>query len=575
MNRRTFFQISISLRSTPLKWLLLIGISLPLLAIGCSKIFVNVVTSQGGGFYGYNCPMAFVQNKSGLSYGPSGQVPYGMTFSATNLPVGLSINPTTGIISGTPTSTTNGPNNFFINITGGNQYGGMGNQNVTIEVAPIGYIVNDFTSDANQLTVGTQTCTSTNGTCTLRAAIQELNYDLPHFVYNNGLVILPQGQTMIISPPTSISTNIDFYGTCGSGGGGAGNNGGSIVDGSQGFQVFTISGGNVGFYNLTIQNGQTVVAGAGISAIGALSVNLQSVTVQNNRLTGAVTDNGAGLYVTNGPSQSIVNVWNSLFQSNQSVGTAGSGGAIYVVTNNASTPAVNISNSEFISNQAASAGAISMSGQGNLQVSNSYFGNNSATTPGGYGGAIGLTGTAGPPLYQIWNNTFYQNAVTTGAGLGGAIYLGSSGLLYLYNNTISQSQVQMASGFGGALYVGGGESAFYVNNIFNQNTVAGVVSTCAAAGVLTSLGNNIYEDTSCNPAGDFAGSALLNPPTNNFWQTPMMVPQTGSLAIGNGSMVSCMSFPVNGTDQNHDPRGLNNRCNIGAYEAPPNYQSGH
>jgi CSLREA domain-containing protein len=294
-----------------------------------------------------------------------------------------------------------------------------------------------------------------------------------------------------------------------------------------GLQVMEVAGGaTLNLNNLSIANGFTFFAGAGIDNAGTL-------TVANSVFSGNSAIFGGGIF-----NSGVLTVTNSTFSGNRGSppsGRNGAGGAIY----NAGT--TKIINSTFSGNFGlASGGAIANVGA--LTVINStFFGNTTSVAPlAGDGGGIQNSGTL-----NVTNSTFSGN----GGGPGGDI---SNGGFASLKNTI------LANSSGGP---------------FNPP------SNCF--GPITDAGYNISDDSTCGFAK--TGSAdngdgvdpLLSPAglANNGGPTQTIALQLGSPAIDAIPVADCtdQSSPPNQitTDQRGfaRPDAGEAVCDVGAYES--------
>ncbi len=292
---------------------------------------------------------------------------------------------------------------------------------------------------------------------------------------------------------------------------------------------------------------------------------ISNTSSDNNSLIttmrGGAIYNGANS-VTTTVGDNILNVNRSEFTGN----IAQNGGAIY----NAGT--AEIKDARFISNQAVTpligssqndgnngrGGAIANSG-GNLDISNSYFNENTASRHSGAlynsegtvnidnnvtfesnhaqngGGAIGnfRGGTV-----NIEDATFVNNTTTSVAGLGGAIYntnvepgsaesSGSNAVLNINNNTTFMNNAA-ASG-GGAIYnksVANINNAQFANNGFTED-----------GSVVTSSGGAIWNDGR-NTASGAPGTMEIHNTTfesNYANSTGGAILNQGELTIGSGT----------------------------------------
>jgi hypothetical protein len=198
---------------------------------------------------------------------------------------------------------------------------------------------------------------------------------------------------------------------------------------------------------------------------------------------------------------------------------------------------------------------------GSLTIIGSTISNNSADN----GGGIYLKGpTTGVPS-SILNTTISGNTATEVDGFGGyGGGIGNVGTLTLTNVTIAGNTAP----YGAGLY---SASPLNLINTIIANNLSG--TNCGSSVPLTSQGNNLASDSSCNltASGDQQGvNPLLAPLANNGGPTWTHALLPGSPAIDTGSQLSCPA-----TDQRGIPRPIDGDgnsspiCDIGAYEYNP------
>ncbi len=179
---------------------------------------------------------------------------------------------------------------------------------------------------------------------------------------------------------------------------GKGNDGNDDNDSS----FFSVDGGGLELYNVTLANGKAVHGGA-ISVYDGFAV-LDHVIFKNNQATAT----GGAMYFSTGD----VEIRDSSFIGNSTVSdslsSSGAGGAIYA-SNFSSTSRLLILNSTFENNQT-----------GDSQIESS-----------GRGGAIYAYNVQGLLMVNIFNSTFYRNSTgssnLSSVGDGGAIYANNYG----------------------------------------------------------------------------------------------------------------------------------------------------
>lgn len=467
----------------------------------------------------------------------------GYTYSVSPaLPAGLNLNSSTGVISGAATAVT--PMTAYT-VTATNSL--SSSQSVVNLRTANGYLVNDLT-DRHNAGPG---CNTSSGTCTLRAAIEEVN-TVPAI----NVILLPSGSNLLTLGPMNITEPMDIYGDCAQG---------TTIDGNNSSQIVTVApaaSGNISFNSMTFQNGLgTNVNGGAISivnpGVATFTVALNSSVLQNNALTGntGVGLGGAVYALGNGATQQVIlNVNNSTFTNNKNTVAGGfGGGAIAFHTNSQGV----INNSSFISNSSPSGGAFYHQGS-SLIVTQSLFYNNSST---GGGGAITIGIPGGNQTFS--NDSFISNA----GNVAGAIYQGTT--VNVTNCTFANNTA--GANNGGAIYSGGAGTTYNLwNTLFENNTANGVLKHCFPGGTYTThgfnLSDNVAADCNLNPAaGDIVGTkAKLGPIQNNGGLSETMALLPSSAGIDQAGTAACPSI-----DQRGFPRLTDGKCDIGAFESQP------
>lgn len=195
--------------------------------------------------------------------------------------------------------------------------------------------------------------------------------------------------------------------------------------------------------------------------------------------------------------------------------------------------------------------------QGTLTVSASTFANNTATTSdtGGVGAAIYNNGTV-----SISNSTFSNNRADD---LGGAVFNGQQATIV--NSTFSNN----AAAQGGGIANYPGATLNLGNTILANNSGADCFNN---GGTINASGVNLVGDGSCSIAGALSGNAMLAPLANNGGPTMTMALLPGSPAIDTADDNICAAAPVNNLDQRGEPRSIDGKCDIGAFEFGPDFQ---
>ncbi len=340
------------------------------------------------------------------------------------------------------------------------------------------------TVDAN---IGDGICATSQGACTLRAAIQEANATLVA-----DTITLPDGHYSInISGGDDLSAVGDFDITQALTINGT-SKAGTIIDGNSSYRLFHITANvAVSLSNLSIVNGQassengggilsaatsapltlTALAfkynqaqnGGAISSSGPLSMsssdfeanrattaggalNLSGtggVTISASNFTNSIADGGAGgaiLYTGAVPADSDIVISNSIFSDNRA-DTTQSGGSIMI--NNAAGD-LTLSSTDISSSSGLNGGCLYFRSTGTLTISGSQFNNCRAFSRGGaiYSNRSGAI--------AISSSTFTENVAST---FGGAMFFtpDSTPALTLSNLTVTDNLSQTTSA--GGIYV--------------------------------------------------------------------------------------------------------------------------
>ncbi|MEZ4681356.1 MAG: choice-of-anchor Q domain-containing protein [Caldilineaceae bacterium] len=203
--------------------------------------------------------------------------------------------------------------------------------------------------------------------------------------------------------------------------------------------------------------------------------------------------------------------------------------------------------------------------QGQLQVHDSYFADNSATATGFGGGAIQNNGAMtvttslfttndsdrggaifnkGSTTALLENNTFYANSATNG---GGAIH--NRGVMTMTNNTVVANDAPN----GGGIQTWNGTD-YLANNLIAENTGSVDLNS---SGVVFSVNNFIGDGSSIDA---LSGDALLGSLDDYGGTQQTIALLLGSPAIDAGSDTYCPT-----TDQRG--QGRVGTCDIGAFES--------
>jgi predicted outer membrane repeat protein len=249
------------------------------------------------------------------------------------------------------------------------------------------------------------------------------------------------------------------------------------------------------------------------------------------------------------------------------VGAGGDGGAIRLPGPN--TANLIVDRVWFLNNKAQFGGAIDVTGNGNLTITNSTFSGNQATINGGaiwYGAAAGFSLT-------ITNSTFSGN---TADDNGGAIRLGAAATATIRASTIVNNTADAdgnSTGTGGGISVNLGSNLTLISSIVANNKAGTAFSDIDGAVVTAGSTNNLVGTSqgltgiTNGTAGNFIGTPgneinpFVGPLQNNGGPTPTHALLAGSKAINAG--ISIMGFT---TDQRGFARITGPAPDIGAFE---------
>ncbi len=382
--------------------------------------------------------------------------------------------------------------------------------------SPGTFIVNSEADDADALQ-GDGRCATSEGVCTLRAAVQESNATLllrTSPLTRTNVIILPAGHYRFINPPliptvvaegTSSEGMLSILGSTNIRGAGARK---SIIDGNQVDRVFGVGPNAIlSIADVTITGG----TGSGIFNQGVLTVT--RVTVTGNRAS-----SGGGIFNT--PTSSAII--------------------------DSSTISNNVAENEGGGIRFDAAGlVINSTITGNSIESDCCTGSEPDGGTVGEGGGIDARG--GGPVTIINSTITHNHAATGGGGVNIATsYQGDPGGVFdALGNEVLGGPVELLN-----TIIANNTSDFGPQNC--KHTVAGIYS----------YGGNIASDDSCglNASNDRpVTDAQLAPLANNGGPTDTQVPLPGSPAARNGLARQCPAL-----DQRGGARGTS--CDSGAVE---------
>jgi hypothetical protein len=416
------------------------------------------------------------------------------------------------------------------------------------------YVVNS-TNDAPDTDAADGVCATANGTCTLRAAIMQANFDTLA-----DTIDLPAGLyrlTRVGSDDNALVGDLDIRSDLTIQGAGSGL---TIVDGNSTLthdRVFKIlpTASQVRLSGLTIRDGSATanssppaLVGGGIYRDGHTSSStVPSLTLSDVVLEGNTAQDGGGLYVQSGQLEldhtriwsnsatnsgggfyadgSLLSVRDSQVYSN----TAHTGGGLWLsdisdghiqrsqiysntvsgygggLSNSASnanpSSQVTLEDSSLHNNHAAYNGG-AIDNYASLVISHTLLEANSAGT---YGGGLMMYQAYVPSTISITRSTLSHNTAQYGAGIFYNDFIGQGSTMTLVNSTLSGNS---ASHFGGGLYAIGQARVYLYNatiagnqvrRFFTQHyTIHGGRMVITSTAVITTqnslIGNNILTD---------------------------------------------------------------------------------
>jgi CSLREA domain-containing protein len=444
-------------------------------------------------------------------------------------------------------------------------------------LCPINLSVNSA-GDAPDSNPGDGLCTTSSGSCSLRAALQEANALPACPPIGINLSAVPGGITLSTALP-DINHNVNLNGP------GIGQQivQRSAATGTPNFRIFTISSGRtVGIFQITISNGNAT--GFSTDGNGGGIFNNGTLTLINSNVYGnSSLSVGGGVYHA-GPLLTMINCnvgGTGVGQPNSSgangatagVQAAGpivinggsisgnAGGAGIGIGATATLNSVNISNN----NNKLPGGGIAVFNGASANILNCLIANN--VGGGGGGGVNNGVGTV-----KIINTTISGNS-----GLGG-----QGGGVNNFNGTLTMNNVTITNnraGFGGGLDPAGPvlmSNTIIAGNFLNSTATpddvnGSAVNSSSSFNIIGSCLNNCGLSNGVNNNQVGATNAGLGPLTFNGGQLMTHALLVGSPAINAGS--NALALDQNGNALTTDQRGVgfprvfNGTVDIGAYEA--------
>ncbi|MDV0446282.1 hypothetical protein MsAg5_01110 [Methanosarcinaceae archaeon Ag5] len=290
---------------------------------------------------------------------------------------------------------------------------------------------------------------------------------------------------------------------------------------TQEMGVFNISGGNVAFRNINIENGSTTTGNGGALLItGNANVTLDSCSIQRNRAA-----NGGAIYLDGG----TVTMTSTTVYRNSAI----TDGGAFVIKNGTLTMA-----GGYVDTHTSKNNTIQLM-KGRFDASNVNFANNSVsdvgTTVNGSSGTAmtykyctftNNTGLSSGSIYTVGSLTAENCIFDTlkSNGSGGAVSLGTGADATLRYSIFSNNK---AGDDGGAVHIGNGSTATLDTCTFNNNS-AGYGGAIFNVGTAT-----ITSCTATNNTAKLYGGAVAawNDGVTNMTKTVL----TNNTANGNGT----------------------------------------
>ncbi|HET9477213.1 MAG TPA: choice-of-anchor Q domain-containing protein [Dehalococcoidia bacterium] len=416
------------------------------------------------------------------------------------------------------------------------------------------FVVTKLAEDAEEVDAnpGDGVCTTADGECTLRAAIQESNALAGHQA-----ISLPPGENSLIRAgcceDAAETGDLDITDDTTIVGAGADETAVTEIADFEGVErIFDIrEGALVTISDLTIRGvymnkflPENEKCGGGIRNLGAADVLRLAIR--------DITFRGAGAGICN---KGALRLRDSLLQSNLAA-LVGQGGGFLNWDGVAVLERVVVRG-----NQADTSGGGGIANTGTLTVRDSIIVDNGASARGTGGGGIENGQILPGASLTVVNSTISGNWTDSGLG-GGGIANQASASATLINSTVTGNRT-----FG---TVGGGLDNEIGSTTYVVNSLVGGNENGDCAGPITSGGHNLDGDGTCGltSEGDLSNvDPMLGPLAGNGGPTQSHALLEGSPAIDAGGAGLCPATDQRGAPRPFDGDGANGpACDIGAYE---------
>lgn len=403
------------------------------------------------------------------------------------------------------------------------------------------------TADAPDADVNDGICATAMGECTLRAAVQQANFDTAS---DPDTITLPTGTYTLSQFGTGedagLTGDIDINGDLTIEGVGASS---TIIQAGVNKhvgidRVFDVIAGNVTFSNVTIQYGNATDEGGGVANHGTGTLDFLDSVISDN----AAGDDGGGIYSHSGD----VYITNTTVTEN----IAGEdGGGIYAFDS-----LVNLSDSVVSDNVAGDDGAGIWQSDGNVVLSNTdVVGNVAGEDAGGIRTSTGDVEADGSNISfnaagedgggirtshststGLQGHVVLTNTTVNGnrAGEVGGGISASNGLVQLTASTVSGNQAEED---GGGVDTSGGPV------VLTNSTISGNRAVESGGGINTSSGTILAANStiSDNFAYDDGGGISKSSSTGNIDLTNVTIAYNGAAGLAGGLSFSGNAVAVN------------------------------